>query len=287
VVERSDPSALRWLIGNELRQERLRAGKKQAEAGKVIGCSQAKINYLEIGRNQQQPEEVTELLRFYGADVAHVDRLASLAGRADQGTWWAPFSDVVPDWLKTFVGLEGLASDEFVYEPQLISGLLQTADYAAALLVDNLRVAAVDVERVVRLRVARQVRLIDDEHPVRLRAVVEEATLDRMVGGPDVMGPQLTHLLEVSERENVSLHVMPTSVAVHDGLDGEFQLLAFEDALSIAYVEFSDGAVYVQDQDQVAPYTQAADRMCAAALPTADSAEVIRERLAEMGRAEE
>lgn len=62
--------------------------------GKLLGCSQAKINYLEIGKTQQQPEEVAKLLRFYDADVAHVDRLPSLAGRADRGTWWAPFSDM-------------------------------------------------------------------------------------------------------------------------------------------------------------------------------------------------
>lgn len=287
VIERSDPSALRWLIGNELRQARLRAGKKQVEAGKAIGCSQTKINYLEIGRNQQQPEEVTELLRFFGADQSHIDRIASLAGRADSRTWWAPFSDVIPDWLKTFMGLEGLASEEFVYEPLLIYGTLQTKEYALALLVDNLRVPRVDMERVVNLRMERQARLTDDERPLRFRAVIEEPALDRMVGGPAVMRPQLHHLIEMAERDNVNLHVMPISVAVHDGLDGEFQLLSFNEARSIGYVEFPDGAVYVQDEDQVSAYNQAAERMCAAALSEADSVELIRDRLDKLGRAKE
>ncbi len=76
-----------------------RAGLKQAEAGKVLGCSQAKINYLETGKTQQKPDEVTALLRACGMDVEHVDRMSSLAARADQGTWWAPFGDVLPNWF--------------------------------------------------------------------------------------------------------------------------------------------------------------------------------------------
>jgi transcriptional regulator with XRE-family HTH domain len=287
VIERSDPSALRWLIGNELRQARLRAGKKQVEAGRVIGCSQTKINYLEIGRNQQQPEEVTELLRFFGADQSHIDRIASLAGRADHATWWAPFSDVVPDWHRTFVGLEGLASAEFSYEPLVLHGLLQTEDYTAALLVNHLRVATVDTERSVKLRMARQVRLVDDDDPLDFRAVIEEPILDRLVGGPHVMRVQLEHLLHLSERDNVTLQVMPLSVAVHDGLEGEFALLSFEEARSIGYVEFPDGAVYVQDQDQVSAYNQAAERMCSIAMSPGDSMELIRDRMKRLRRAKE
>ena len=277
--ERSDPSALRWLIGTELRQARMRADKTQAEAGKFLGCSQAKINYLEIGKTQQQPEEVVKLLRFYESDVSHVDRLASLAGRADRGTWWAPFSDIVPDWLKTFVGLEGLAVAEFVYCPLLLHGLLQTRDYASALLVNNLRVPVVDVERVVKLRMARQSRLTDEDSPLTFTAVIEESVLDRLVGGADVMRDQLAHLVDLADRDNVTLHVMPLGVPVHDGLDGKFMVLEFADAQSIGYVEFPDGAVYVQDQDQVAAYTKAAERLRSAALSRADSVAAIKSRL--------
>jgi hypothetical protein len=139
------------------------------------------------------------LLRFHGADVAHVDRLTSLACRADRGTWWAPFSDIVPDWLKTFVGLEGLATAEFVYRPLLLHGLLQTKEYASALLVNNLRVPVVDVERVVNLRMARRSRLVDNDGPLKFTAVVEEAVLDRQVGGSEVMRAQLAHLLTLAE----------------------------------------------------------------------------------------
>lgn len=145
----------------------------QSEAGVALGCSQAKINYLEVGKTQQKPDQVTTLLRRYGADVEHVDRMASLAARADQSTWWAPFDDVLPNWFKIFVGLEGLAFAEFTYESLLLPGQLQTPEYAAALLVGNLRVPPMDAPQVVRARMARR-RITADSAPLRLRAVIEE-----------------------------------------------------------------------------------------------------------------
>ena len=275
---RSDPSALRFLIGHDLRVARERAALKQAEAGNALGCSQARINYLETGKTQQKPDDVTTLLRAYGADVEHVDRMASLAARADQGTWWAPFGDVLPNWFKTFVGLEGLAASEFTYESLLLPGQLQTPDYAAALLVGNLRVPPMEASQVVRARMARQ-RLADEADPLRFRAVIEEYVLDRIIGGPQVMRAQLEHLLTQMQRDNVELHVMPVTVAVHDGLDGDFLLLDFDEAQSIGYIEYPTGAIYVQDQDQVGAYTLSADRLCAAALSVSDSADAITGRI--------
>ncbi|MEV0049037.1 helix-turn-helix transcriptional regulator [Saccharopolyspora shandongensis] len=286
VDHRSDPSALRFLIGHDLRAARERAGFKQAEAGKVLDCSQAKINYLETGKTQQKPDEVTALLRAYGADVEHVDRMSSLAARADQSTWWAPFGDVLPNWFKTFVGLEGLATAESTYGSLLLPGQLQTPDYAAALLQGNLRVPPMDAPQVVRARMARQ-RLTGDTSPLRFRAVIEEYVLDRIVGGPEVMRAQLEHLLELMRRDNVELHIMPVSVPVHDGLDGDFLLLDFEEAQSIGYIEYPTGAIYVQDQDQVAAYNLSVDRLCVAALSVSDSADAISARIAALGTSSE
>jgi DNA-binding XRE family transcriptional regulator len=282
VDHRGDPSALRFLIGHDLRASRERAGMTQSVAGKVIGCSHSKIVYLETGKTRQRPDEVTALLRAYGADVAHVDRMASLAGRADQGTWWASFNDVLPNWFKTFVGLEGLATAEFVYKALVLPGQSQTEDYATALLVDNLRVPPMEVQQVVRGRKARQ-RVADDE-PLRFRTVVEEYALDRIVGGPTVMRAQLRHLLTLMERDNVELHVMPVSTTVHDGLDGEFLFLDFVEAQSIGYIEYPNGAVYVQDQDQVELYALTANRLCTTALSEADSEVLIADRLDDLDK---
>jgi transcriptional regulator with XRE-family HTH domain len=276
---RNDPSALRWLIGHELRSARAQARRTQPDAAKVLGCTPAKINYLESGRNRQQPEEIGALLRFYGVDDVAAERLASLAGQADQGTWWAPFADALPGWFTTFVGLEGLARGAFSYQTMVLDGQLQTREYAAALLVDSARISRVEVGPLVRARMARQ-RLLDDTAPLNLHVVVEECALHRTVGGPEVMLPQLRHLLELTERENVTLQVMPTAVAVHDGLDGPFQLLDFAEARTVGYIEYRDGAVYVQDPAQVEVYNVVAERLCERALSDADSAELIRDRIA-------
>ncbi|OLT13153.1 Cro/Cl family transcriptional regulator [Pseudonocardia sp. CNS-139] len=247
----------------------------------MLGCTQAKITYLEMGRNQQKPDEVTALLRFYGADVEHVDRMASLAARADQGTWWAHFSGAVPQWFKTFIGLEGLAAAEFTYEPLVLPGQLQTPEYAMAMLDGNIRVPPMEAAQVVRARMARQ-RLTDDTNPLRFSAVLEEYVLQRMVGGPAVMRAQLEHLLVLAQRDNVDLLVMPASVAVHDGLDGDFMLLDFDEAQSIGYIEYPTGALYLQEPEQIAVYQLSAERLRAAALSASDSADLISAHISEL-----
>lgn len=280
MADREAPSALRWLIGVELAHFRNRAGKKAADAAKAIGCSAGKISHLESGRNQQQPAEVTDLLRFYGADLADIERLASLAGGADRSTWWAPWTDVVPDWLRTFVGLEGLASTVSDYATFVVPALLQTSDYSLGATVSSGRVRPDHTERVVGLRMDRQRRLHSDSDPLQLLALIEESVLDRPVGGRAVMRRQLEHLISMSERDNVEIRVLPTSAGWHDGGVGPFKLLDFAQAQSIGYIEVVNGAIYVQDRDEVAGYTRIVTRLREVALSPADTVTAIRARLA-------
>lgn len=279
MADREDPSALRWLIGVELANFRKRAGRRAAEAAKVIGCSPGKIGHMESGRNQQQPAEVTDLLRYYGADLADIERLASLAGGADRPTWWAPWTEVVPDWLRTFVGLEGLARTASDYATFVVPALLQTADYSLGATVSSGRVRPDHAERVVGLRMDRQRRLDSDSDPLHLLALIEESVLDRPVGGPAAMRRQLEHLISLSERDNVEIRVLPTSVGWHAGGVGPFTLLDFAQAQSIAYVEIVNGAIYVQDQPQVTGYTRIVAKLRELALSPADTVEAIRARL--------
>ncbi len=276
---RNDPSALSWLIGHELREVRQRARRTQNDAAKELGCTGVKINYMENGRNQQQPAEIEKLLAFYGADAETVRRLTTLAGRTDQGTWWAAHAEALPDWFRTFVGLEGLARGMFAYSQMVVEGQMQTPEYAAALLADNARVSRTEAAQVVRARMARQ-RLVHDSHPLQYHAVLEEAVLHRLVGGTPVMVAQLRHLLDLVERDNVTLQVMPTAMAVHDGLAGSFTLLDFAEARSIGYVEYRDGGVYVQGRTEVEMYDLIAERLSDQALTDADSVALIRARIA-------
>lgn len=209
---------------------------------------------MESGRNQQQPAEITELLRYYNADQADIDRLAILAASADQQTWWAPWTAVVPDWLRTFVGLEGLASRVTDYATAVMPALLQTEEYSLGVTQGSGRVRPDHSERTVNLRMERQRRLYMEANPVHLTAFIEESVLDRPVGTPETMRAQFEHLLSTAKRENVELRVLPTSVGAHDGFAGPFTLLEFTAAQAIVYVELVDGAVYVQDQEQIGGY---------------------------------
>lgn len=282
---RKDPFAISWLVGNELRQARVRLGETQAGAAAKIGTSTSRMNYLETGRSVQKPEDVHALLEFYGRPREEAVRLASLLERPNRRVWWAPWAPVIAEHDRLHFGLEGFASGAFVYVPSIVPGLLQTPAYSAALIgIDQ--VSPLHHDRIVEFRQVRQQRLLDDADPLQLSVVIDEHALDREVGGPDCLREQLDHLLVLGERDNVAVQVMPQEVAVHDGLAGPFELLDFAQAQSIGRVEYPDGAAYVEDYHQVAGYHHRRRTMRAAALDEQASREVITARRSARERTE-
>ncbi|CAL9677573.1 hypothetical protein SUDANB95_07898 (plasmid) [Actinosynnema sp. ALI-1.44] len=267
-----------------LRDARTDAGWSQKQAGQALTppVSHAVISYMESGEGPLDPLKIRGLLTAYGRDKAHIERVARLAERyADQGAWWADYKDVVEDWLETFLGLEVLAKRLFVWEPMVLPGILQIPEYHEALLLNHLRFAPAEVPHLVKLRGERRDRRLLGQDPLEFTTVIEERTLDRMVGGRAVMEKQYRQLLEWNRLPNVHMYVMPDATAVHDGLDGEFTLLDFEEAQSVAYIEAQDGAMYIQDQDRVGKYDLARRRMCAAATTPVEEAITMRlDRLA-------
>jgi hypothetical protein len=270
------PSATRWLIGAELKHYRKRAKQPASAAAALLNCAESKISHMESGRYRQDPGDVSRLMEFYGAGRVAADRLVALAGRDDESTWWAPFSDIVPDWLQTFVGLERLADEEFTFEPAVLPGLLQTEEYAAVLTAASKRVRPDRAARLVEFRLSRQQRLdLDNEHPLALTAVIEETVLRRPIGSVEVRRRQLGHLLELMDRPNISVRVLPQSLATHAGLSGRFTLLRFTGVRPIGYIELQDGSIYLQDQDQVSTYTMSAESMEEVALDRRDTRSLI------------
>jgi hypothetical protein len=282
MTSRNDPSALRWLIGNELRRLRERSRTSLDAAGKRLKRTGPKVHAMESGKYRQNPTEVARLLEFYGADPEDIDRLVSLAGEDDHDTWWAAWSDLVPDWLKTFVGLEGLAEEEFAYEPVILHAMLQTESYAAALASGARRVRPDHADRMVEFRLERQRRITDTPNPLRFNAVIEESTLHRSVGGDKTMKGQLEHLIALSELDNVCLQVIPTAVGMHAGYTGQFTQLDFAEFQDIVYVELLEGAVYVQEDLRLRSYRMAAASLRHAALGPSESVSLITSLVEEM-----
>ncbi|WP_424189908.1 helix-turn-helix domain-containing protein [Actinokineospora sp. G85] len=288
-MERVDPSALRWLIGVELAHYRKQADKSQAETARALGVSAGMIAHFEVGRYFPSPEQIAKMLGFYEAPGHDVKRLSWLAGRADERSWLARWSDVLPDWLRTFIGLEALASHIVTYSPMVLYALVQTREYSAGVTAASARVRADQEDRMVNLRMERQKLVLRDENPTRLTLLLEESVLDRPIGGIDsrqVMRGQLERLLELGKRDNIEILLLPSAIGRHDGLEGKFTLLHFQDsngqqqAQSVVYVEIPDDSIYIQDQRQVAQYTRNANQLRGVALSEQKSAAAITKRLA-------
>lgn len=275
MVVRGDPAPLSWLIGVELARYRNEVRLSLNDVAQRAGMSKAKVGHLESGRQQQDPADIATVMTIYGAGQGDIDRLTSLTARADQATWWAPWAQVVPDWLKTFVGLEGLAESEFVFEPIVIPGLLQTEDYAAAVTAAAKRVRADHGERFVGFRMARTRRLTDAERPLRLHAVITEGALRLAVGDVALRHAQLRHLLAMAALPTVTIQVVRPEDGLHAATNGQFVVLGFENVRSIGYVEVHDGAVYVQDADQLQSYSMASESLQRVALGPEQSVALI------------
>lgn len=279
------PSAVRWLIGTELRRYRKAVKVSASRAAALINSHESKISHIEAGRYRQDPAEVAALAEFYGASASVVDRLVALAARDDESTWWAPYSSVVPDWLQTYVGLEHLADAATVYEPLALPGLLQTEEYAVALTAASPRVRPDRARRLVEFRLERQRRLSLDQDgdPLELTAVVEESALRRPVGPPGIRRAQFERLLELGDQPNVALHVLPADLPAHAAMAGRFTLLQFSQVRPIVYVELSDSALYLQDPDDTSAYTMSAESLVGAALDWRDTRSLITSLIAELG----
>lgn len=250
----------RMLLGSQLRRLREARGITREAAGYSIRASESKISRMELGRVSFKTRDVEDLLTLYGiTDEVERESLLSLAREANVAGWWHSYTDVLPTWFPTYVGLEGAASLIRVYEVQFVHGLLQTEDYARAVVRRGMKGASpVDVERRVALRLERQKHLLADRAP-EFHFVLDEAALRRPYGGRDVMRGQLQHLIEISERPNVRLQVMPFGFGGHSGESGAFTILSFPDAdlSDVVYMEQLTSALYLDKREDVAQYEQA------------------------------
>lgn len=272
-----NPVVLRILVGARLR--RLREAKQISleEAGHVIRASHSKISRLETGRVSFKDRDIVDLLTHYGVtDKPEREKLRELANRANVHGWWHDYSDVLPGWFEEYVGLEHAASQIRAYEVQFVPGLLQTEDYARAVILlrySNPR----EVNRRVSLRMARQAMLTGPQSP-SLWVVLDEAALKRPIGGPSVMRAQLKQVIEMSQRPNVTIQIMPFKAGGHAGAGGSFSVLRFaEDELSdIVYLEQLASALYLDKQSEVDTYLAVMERLRAEAYTPADSQKTLQ-----------
>ncbi|MFG3057531.1 helix-turn-helix domain-containing protein [Streptomyces sp. NPDC048231] len=250
----------RILLGSHLRRLREARGITREQAGYSIRASESKISRMELGRVSFKTRDVGDLLTLYGIiDEAERASLLSLAKEANVAGWWHSYSDVLPNWFPTYVGLEGAAHLIRSYEVQFVHGLLQTEAYAHAVVARGMRGASVaDIDRRVALRLERQKYLVAENAP-EFHVVLDEAALRRPYGDRQVMRGQLQHLIDISEHPNVRLQIMPFSFGGHSGESGSFTILSFSesDLSDVVYMEQLSSALYLDKREDVAQYESA------------------------------
>lgn len=259
----SGPTVLRILLGTQLRRLREAKGITREEAGYKIRASGSKISRMELGRVSFKERDVVDLLEMYGVDEAEQASLVALSKEANSPGWWHKYSDVLPEWFQVYVGLEEAASLIRLYEVQFVPGLLQTAEYARAVIsLGQPGAAPEEIDRRVSLRMARQELLTKDGGP-RLWAVVDEAALRRPIGGRDVMEAQLARLAEAAREPNITLQVVPFRSGGHAAEAGAFAIMRFPDVdlPDVVYLEQLTSALYLDKREDVEKYTEVMERL--------------------------
>lgn len=257
----------------ELSSRREASGLSREEVARRLEWSTSTVFRIETGRSHPQPRSVRDLLDLYGVTGPEREGLIQLARDARQPGWWHSFRDVLPNPYEVYIGLETGAISIRNFEPLLIPGLLQTADYARAMIRGGARELDRDeIERRVEVRLSRQQVLLKEDRP-SLWAVIDEAVIRRVVGSPVIMAAQLQQLAEAAEHGKTTLQVVPFSAGAHAGTSGPFVILGLPEPAEpdLVYVETLAGDIYLEEPADVDRYTLAFDRLRAAALHPDDS----------------
>lgn len=281
------PTMRRRMLGAELRKIREGLGLTVDQTAARLSWHPTKVSRVETGRSGVRANEVSTLLDVYEvSDPEMRESLATLARDGKRRVWWAPYSDVITQRYASYIAFEADAASVRNFETTLVPGLLQTPEYARAV-ISALRPdrAQDEIDALVNVRLARQNATLRRAEPLKCWAIMDEAVLQRTIGGPDVMVKQLRRLLEASEEPHITLQVLPYQAGGHAGLHGSFVILEFpvRGDLDVVYTESLTSNLYLERDDDLTVYSQAFDRLRAAALDVAPSRERIAHVVKDLG----
>ncbi|HEV2253395.1 MAG TPA: helix-turn-helix transcriptional regulator [Streptosporangiaceae bacterium] len=269
-------------VGAELRRLREAAGVTTAQAAELLTCSPAKISRIENGIVTVRVVDLRLLLDRYGdQDPERRAYLERLARDSNKRGWWQDYGDTIPPYYADFIGLETDANYIKTWEPTIVPGLLQTPEYARAVMLANPAMISPDkLDNLISIRQARQARL-EQGTDVRLDAVIWEAAVITTIGGDEVQRGQLARLLELMNRPNISVQVLPLEAGDKANMSGSFVTFSFgsERSVSTVFVETLTSSQYLEGDQELRGYTLVFDALRSAALSPAASATRISQRL--------
>ncbi len=276
------PTVLRILLGTQLRRLRESRGISAQDAARAIRGSESKISRIELGRNSVREVDIADLLNLYGiSDTAEREQLLTLASQANQQGWWHRYQDVLPSWFQSYIGLEDSAESIRSFDAQFVPGLLQTEDYALAVIQLG-AFSPPETDRLLFLRKERQRRFTSGG--LRLLAIIDECALRRPIGSIGLMRAQLEHLLEITVRPGLTIQVTPFLTGASYAAPSSFSILSFatDDLPDVVYVEQLTSAMYLDKRADVDRYSEAMDQIRTTSYTPEQTKELIRTMLADM-----
>lgn len=260
------PTTLRVMIGSNLRRLRQAADISREEAAYEIRGDATKISRVELGRVSFRLRDVRDLLIMYGVtDEAELDRYEEMAREANQPSKWKRYTDYLPDWFSNYLDMEGAAYMIRTYEVQVVPGLLQSEEYARAVMMLGYgHTPLTEIDKRIDVRIKRQEILDREEKRPELWAVIDEAALHRPFGGAGVMRGQIKSLIESCDKPNVRVQIVPFSSGAHSGAGAPFTWLrfAYEELNDIIYLEHLVGGLYLEKDNEVDAYQAAMEHLC-------------------------
>lgn len=279
MTNRLGPTVRRRRLVGELRKIRESLGMSSEEVAEQLGWSASKVTYMErLDSKRPDPVHVEAVCRVYGVDDAKRAELVALAREGRKRGWWFKHNEALTEPYKIFLDFEVEAGTCFTWEPMVVPGVVQTRDYARAVMLggpDELDEKQLDQR--VDVRMARQEVLSRPGNPLRLHAIVDEAAIRRPVGGWDVMRAQLHRLLEVAELPGVTLQVIPFAAGAHAGTLGSFSILEFPEPgdADVVYAESIFRQGFFEDPDEVLSHHRTFRKLTAVAASPGDTMRMI------------
>lgn len=262
-------------LASELRRLREAAHLTCDEVAAELDCSASKISRIETGRTSASPRDVRDLLGIYGVPDAVRDSLIQLARESRQKGWWQGYGDSVQPHLATYLGMESEASEIRQYGMARMPILLQTEDYARAVVTPGRAGAGRypgTADRMVEILMERQ--RLAAASPPKVRVVLDEAALRRQVGGRAVMREQIGHLIDLSSAGTTLVQFIPFSSGAYAAFDLPFVILGFPDPADpdVVCIGYQTGVLWIEDTAEVDRYNVCFRHLQAAALSPDDSA---------------